>query len=313
MIQYAAVVLAAMSAANGIASSGYAKPAAAGPVKERHGGWMARSANPKHAWLYVAGYDNNVINIYDLDKFGLPRVGSITQGITNPDGITLDSQGTLYVPDATAQAVSIYPAGAVAPTLTLSVPGRAECVAVDAAGNVYVGVRASTSGIAVFPPGQTTMSQYIASSLIQSPAEIAFDASGTLYITDDNTGVLVLPPGVSESVSSLGLSGLAPGATSGLALNPLTGEFYVSFSNTPTQVLEFAAGQQHAERERHLGWGPADFMTSGILHGHVYVFLPDGDSDVVYIYKSKLRGSPVALTTSSQSVQGLAFKPAGVP
>jgi hypothetical protein len=296
-----------MAATNG------AKAAGRHVLVDHHGGWMSRQANPKHSWLYVSGYDNNVINIYDLEKFGIPRVGSITQGITTPDGITLDNQGTLYVPNATAQTVTVYPAGAVAPILTLSVPGRAECAAVDASGDVYVGVRASTPGIAVYLPGQTTMSQYITGSLIQSPAQVVFDASGTLYITDDISGVLVLPPGPSQTVTSLGLSGLVPHSTSGIALNPLSGGFYVSSATIPPHVVEFAAGQTSPERKRKLNAGAADFMTSGMLRGELHVFVPDGDSNAVYILKSTLRGAAIVIATSSQSVQGLAYKPAGLP
>lgn len=216
-------------------------------------------------------------------------------------------------PNATAQTVTVYPAGSVAPVLTLSVPGRAECAAVDASGNVYVGVRAKTSGIAVYPPGQTTMSQYITGSLIQSPAEDVFDASGTLYITDDVSGVLVLPPGPSQTVTSLGLSGLVPNGTSGIALNPLSGGFYVSSATIPPHVVEFAPGQTGPERKRKLNAGAADFMTSGMLRGQLRVFVPDGDSNSVTILKSTLRGAPIGLATASQSVQGLAFKPPGMP
>jgi hypothetical protein len=313
MIRSTALVFASVVVLSGFAAANASESTARHAVAQRDRGWMSRDANPKHAWLYVSGYDNDVINIYDLNRFGTPHLGSITQGVTNPGGITLDSQGTLYVPNTTAQTVTVYPAGATTPTLTLSTPGRAQGAAVDSVGNVYVCVRGSNPGIAVYPPRQTTMSQFITSSLIQNPNQLVFDSAGTLYIVDDNAGVSVLPPGPSENVTSLNLNGLLPGSTSGIALNPLSGGFYISFSKAQYHLLEYAAGQQDPERKRRIHSGSADFMTSGLLHRSVRVFVPDGGSNVVYIFKSTLRGTPAEITTASQSVQGLAFKPPGMP
>src|SRR3984957_20828232 len=64
---------------------------------QRYGGWMARNANPKHGWMYVARGTSSVIAIYDLaSPFGPRLIGKITQGLTNPSGLAVDARGTLY-------------------------------------------------------------------------------------------------------------------------------------------------------------------------------------------------------------------------
>jgi DNA-binding beta-propeller fold protein YncE len=90
-------------------------------------GWMARDANPAHPWPYVASFagnfsdpKNSVVSIYDIGKVGFPNIGSITQGLDRPVGIVLDPGGTLYVTNITDGTVTIYPLGAVQPSLTLS-------------------------------------------------------------------------------------------------------------------------------------------------------------------------------------------------
>src|ERR1700722_13059127 len=89
-------------------------------VTQLHGGWMAKDANPKHAWIYVSGTNTNNVLIYDLAKFGTPQIGEITTGINGPRGLFLDPAGTLYVANIGSGTVTIYPAGATTPSLTLS-------------------------------------------------------------------------------------------------------------------------------------------------------------------------------------------------
>jgi hypothetical protein len=84
------------------------------------GGWMSANANPKHAWLYVGGQNNATVGIYDMGKLGFPLIGTITQGLGQVEGLTIDGQGTLYVANVNTATVTIYPAGSVTPSLTLS-------------------------------------------------------------------------------------------------------------------------------------------------------------------------------------------------
>jgi hypothetical protein len=81
--------------------------------------------NSRHPWLYVSGRYDNVAFIYDLGQFGAPEIGRINKGISDAIGMVVDGHGTLYIANANRPRtggtgfVSIYPAGAMRPSLTL--------------------------------------------------------------------------------------------------------------------------------------------------------------------------------------------------
>jgi DNA-binding beta-propeller fold protein YncE len=171
----------------GSAVGGAVHPTHGPSAAQKHRAWWARDANPNHAWLYVNGEDNNVVYIHDLDKLGFPEIGRITDGVSKPFGMTVDAQGTLYLVNQNGAGsapgnVTIYPAGATSPSLTVS-DGlvNPQGVAVDASGNVYVTNRGPSPGIAVYAPGQTALSQYITDPLLSRPIQDTFDAAGNLY------------------------------------------------------------------------------------------------------------------------------------
>ncbi len=277
------------------------------------GGWFAPNAESKHPWLYVGSDRNSVITAYDLGIVGAPLVRKITDGINSPGGIAVDANGTLYVPNQHGGNVTVYLPTSNEPATTLTGVNEPQSVAVDAAGDVFVCNRGNQPGIYVFPAGQTQPSEHITSSLIQVPNQIEFDGTGTLYISDDNTGISILPPGPSQTVISLGLQGLHA-QTSGMAIDPADGSLFVSNAvETPYYIQRYAAGQQHPEAQLELGFGGLDFLAVGTIHGHKHVFVPDSQGDFIYVLKPGLSGNPGVITTASGYVAvGVAFKPAGV-
>jgi DNA-binding beta-propeller fold protein YncE len=275
---------------------------------QRHGGWMARDANPKHAWLYVGGYNNNVILIYDLAKFGTPEIGQISNGLNNPGGMTLDSSGTLYVANQRGGNITIYPAGATSPSLTLS-QGLSQPVdvAVDTNGDVYVSNRANTPDIVIYPPGETVPSNTIMSNLIQIPTAVLFDATRNLYLADNVSGVSQLPFG-SQQFISLGLQGITD--ASGLALDALNANLFVSGANGNTLV--FALGDSKPRR-RLKGIANDDYLAIGTVGKHEYLFTPNSANNTVSVYLHTKNSPLTVLNTAANYLVGIAFKPAGVP
>jgi serine/threonine protein kinase, bacterial len=273
---------------------------------------VARDATGAHPWLYVGGFSNNVVAIYDLEKFGTPQIGTITNGINGPGGLAIDSQGTLYVANQSAGNVTIYPAGTIAPSLTLSQGLQSpQSVAVDSHGNVYVCNRGSAPAIVVYPPGQTTPSQTITSSLIQSLTQIAFDSAGDLYFGDSNTGVSKIPASSTTPVS-LNLQGLA--RTDGIARDPVNGNLYVgNFGNGKDEVLVYAPGNVNPVRTLNHSDG-ADLFDIGRMQNTEYLFAPDSYINVVHVFKHG-RSNPVATISvaAAHYPVGLAFKHAGIP
>jgi hypothetical protein len=98
------------------------------------------------------------------------------------------------VANSRGPSVTVYPAGASSPALTIS-SGLAQPVDVttDNVGNVYVADRGNPPSIVAYPPAQTTPSQVFTSPLIQVPAQIFLDAAGDLYFSDCTTGVGEIP------------------------------------------------------------------------------------------------------------------------
>jgi len=279
-------------------------------------GWMARDADPKHAWMYVASGLSNPILIYDLNSpVGPRKVGEITDGLTRPGGIAVDAAGTLYAPNFNqgepGGTVTIYPAGATSPSLTLSqglsVPLD---VAVDASGNVYVVNRGTPPSIVVFPPGQTTPSETITSSLMQLPNQMVFDSAQNLFFTDDVAGVLEVPHGTQQPVS-LNLQGL--GDPQGLAFDPLTGNLFVSDLQF-NKVFVYAPNNENAIRTVKIGFNSC-FLSNGTIKNGEYLFVPDcRTSGTVWVFKHNA-DKPITSWSFDTGIGAccLAFKPAGVP
>ncbi len=277
---------------------------------------MARDANPKHPWMYVASGLSNPILIYDLaSPFGPRKIGEITDGLTKPGGIAVDSQGTLYAPNYNegnpGGTVTIYPAGATSPSLTLSqglsVPID---VAVDASGNVYVMNRGTSPNIVVFPPGQTTPTETITSSLIQSPNQMVFDSAQNLFFTDDNGGVSEIPYGTQQPVS-LNLQGLE--RPQGLAFDPLTGNLFVADLDL-NKVLVYAPNNENAVRKMKIPFNSC-FLANGTLKDGQYIFVPDcRTSGTVLVLKHNAKRPKTSWNFNTGiGACCLAFKPAGVP
>jgi sugar lactone lactonase YvrE len=266
----------------------------------------------RHPWLYVSSDRNNVVTAYDLGIVGAPPVRTITQGIKTPGGIALDASGNLYVANEGGN-VTVYSPKANTPMLTIAGINRPQDVAIDAAANVWVCNRGGQPGIYEFPPGQTTPSEHITGSLIQTPNQMAFDASGTLYIGDDSTGVYYLSPGA-QTVATLNLQGFQK-EESGLAIDPVDGSLFLSNAvEGPYYVTRFAPGATMPEAKRGLSFGGLDFLAVGAIRGHEHLFVPDSLGDVIYVFKPGLNGNPGVITTASGDVAvGVAFKPADVP
>ena len=248
----------------------------------QRGSWMARTANPKHPWIYVSGFDSNNVLIYDLSEFGVPQIGAITTGIEGPRDITLDAAGNLYVANTSGGNVAIYPPGATTPGIVLTQGLHAPvCATVDAQGNVWVMNQGNPAGIVVFPPGQTTPSKTITSPLIKSPQQLAFDAKGNAIFGDDETGVSEIRAGTT-TVVSLHLKDLPTGATEGIVIDPHRRSVFVSFGYLTNHINMYLRG--HRKPLRSLSAPTADGLAGGYFMRHNVVFIPASQTGSVTAY-----------------------------
>jgi sugar lactone lactonase YvrE len=274
-------------------------------------GWMAKTANPKHPWMYVSGTNSHNVLVYDLAKFGAPQIGSITSGINGPRGLFVDEAGNLYVANQGGANVALYSPGATTPSLVLS-QGLSQPVsaAVDPQGNVWVTNEGSQPSIVVYPPGGTTPSETITDPLIKIPQQITFDPSGNAYFADNSTGVSEILAGTTQPVS-LQLERLAAGSSNGMAIDPHDGTLFVSFGNVINQVNVYGAG--HRKPRRILSAPSADGLAIATIGRQEDLFVPASQLSTVVVFRTHGDAPIGQFAVNTQYTRSVAVKAAGVP
>jgi hypothetical protein len=166
--------------------------------------------------LYVANYGADSISIFGSGANGWPSLGTLAgpaTGLSNPEGVVLDSAGDVYVANSSANTITEYPAGAsgnAAPVATIGGPAadldNPRFLAIDSAGNLYA-VNALSNSITEYAPdlyGGFVLTATIAGSAtgIDDPIGIAVDPNGRIYVSNagDNS-----------------LTGYAPGSNGNVA------------------------------------------------------------------------------------------------
>jgi DNA-binding beta-propeller fold protein YncE len=169
-------------------------------------GWMSPEAKTDSNAIYWGNYDTNTITIYSSKGVNGKELGQITTGLSNPERLFVDKNGSVYATNIGNNTVTAYKAGATTPFLTIStgIDGPTG-LTVDAAGTVYV-ANVNTDTITEYPKGKTAPS-------------ITIDASAEYLATDANDNLYAAEyPNVekyakgSSSGTSLGLSIGSPGA-----------------------------------------------------------------------------------------------------
>ena len=135
------------------------------------------SVNSKSRLLYVSDELNNVIDIYSVTGFS--RVGQISNGIEDPEGIATDKNGNLYVANFFNGTVTIYKRNTTSPSLTLIESHATEDVAVATNGYVLAGDGAG--GVDVFAPGATSPSTRLTNSGISSVFGVGVDGCEKIF------------------------------------------------------------------------------------------------------------------------------------
>lgn len=220
-------VLIAVLAAAGCSGTGTSTmtPAAPQAFERSHGRPMPA---PGKNFVYVADTYANTVYIFPARPAGANPVGSITTGVSGPQGLAIDASGNLYVGNPDNATVTIYPPGSTSPSLTLkqdlAVPAA---VAVDKKGNVWVSnEEGSNQGSVVeFPAGSASPSTVISGL---NPLGVAVDSRRNLYVEEENSSgavVAVYPHGATKPSKTFGQGNLIEPTGITIAAN---GDVYVS-------------------------------------------------------------------------------------
>lgn len=178
--------------------------------------------------------------------FGEATIQQIASGLIDPEFLTSDNAGNLYIADSDGTGnkprIIKIPPGCRASTCQSIVAsssngiGSALGIAVDGAGNIYIS-DASTNQVDMIPPGCTTSAclQIIASQAngeIISPRQLAVDTNGDVFIADlDNNRVVEVPIGCTSKTCQIPM-GTGLNIVFGVAVDPAGNVFISHFGDS---------------------------------------------------------------------------------
>ncbi|MFY9738138.1 MAG: hypothetical protein WAK11_03705 [Candidatus Cybelea sp.] len=259
-------------------------------------GWpdAAKRAKPI---LFVSDLQGNVVRLYDPDRPNAPEEGTITDSVMNPQGLAVDSKGSLYVSNvgSTEEAITVYSPGKSKPRLTIQTSGYYG-IAVDSKGDIfatYVG-----GSVYAYKPGAKKPYESIGG--FDNPVGIAVDSKDNVWVSDDSANKVYMIPAGTKEVKDAGLVGL----NSPLGLSFGIGDtLYVgNFGNNVVTV--YAAGSKK----------PSITITKGItspnLNGVTAAdyFFQANQFGAVVGYK-KGQKTPFSTITGSADPLGIASSP----
>jgi serine/threonine-protein kinase len=158
-------------------------------------------------------------------------------GLSQPEGVSVDMGGTVYVADTLNNRVLALAAGSTTPAvLPLLGLNRPTGVTADNTGTVYV-TDAGNQRVLVLPAGSTTQTQLPFTDL-GDPTGITVDSSRTVYVTDTAKNRVVALPAGSDRQTELSFSGLNAPTGSVVTSN---GTIYVADGGN-NRILALATG-----------------------------------------------------------------------
>jgi len=188
----------------------------------------------------------NDVRIYRAEENGPNPLATISNGIENPPGACVDSQGTLYVTNEPSDSpgwVSEYPLGKTTPSVIIKdgINTPAFC-AIDAKGNLWV-TNIGLDDVAEYAEGEKKPHTVLTEGLT-FPDGIAIGRSGDLYI-----GNLEPPSGSNVQVFTPG--GKSPSRTItdgvtwpvGIAVDSNETLYVTNANYTQNNITEYRAGQ----------------------------------------------------------------------
>jgi sugar lactone lactonase YvrE len=210
--------------------------------------WVDRGGN-----LYVALSGQPQTQSGTVEEFkpgATTPFRTITSGISVPQNLIVDAQGTLYVDQVVDTTVQIleYPAGATSPKKTLEITDKGEPLAgglaLDEGGNLYVHaffVDDSPSRVFRFKAGKTA-AQDLGLVGLGDATGLTSDASGNLDVANAAGGISVYPPGQIKPVRKIALP--ARDSFAGFVATR-SGKLYVAQENaepSSSSLLEYPIG-----------------------------------------------------------------------
>ena len=297
--------------------------------------------------IYVADESASSVYVYPplASSTGLPNetpidtISGSDTGLISPYGIALDSTtGKIYVADALATSVFVYPALGKSVGLPDEIPlvtitgsktglSYPQGIALDSSGKIYV---ADTSSVFVYPagskgnavPSSATISTTMTTGL-GWPQGIALDSTGKIYVADDGPGasgpgsVFVYPAGSKANAApTASISGTNTGLSypQGVALDS-SSNIYVADEGAVSVFVYSAGSNGNVAPTTTISGSNTELDTpEGIVVDsslNIYV-ADDGDgscdgTESVYVYPVGSNGNAGPSATISGGNTGLCY------
>jgi serine/threonine-protein kinase len=149
------------------------------------------AAVDSHGMLYVANNGNSTVTEYPLGQTS-PSVTLSGNSLLFPNGIAVDKKGTVYVTSGATVGqcyVLVYPKGSSSPSAQIDGFDLPVGVAIDKAGNLYVG-DALQNVVWEVPRGSTTPNSLKLSGL-SDPTGVAIDPANNLWVSNDQNNTVL--------------------------------------------------------------------------------------------------------------------------
>ncbi|HEY1883310.1 MAG TPA: hypothetical protein VGG51_09770 [Candidatus Cybelea sp.] len=256
------------------------------------------------AKLYVSSYRLNYVAIYCAKGHNQAPIGKITNGISGPEGESVDAKGNLYITNTNGGTVTEYARGNSAPSFTYSGLDDPAGVAVDAKQNVYV-TSLSPPSLTVFAQESNTPKRKITNLVF--PIDVALDRAANVYVTTyaanfSNGEIIEYSPGSAQG-TNLGIVTKEPG---GIALDR-AGDIVTADQGLPG-VLVFAPGK--TQRKRMFAGNTLDPDPVRFSRKEKQVYVGDSVGNAVYVYAYPSGKLVDTITDGVDGPNGLALDPA---
>ena len=162
-------------------------------------GWLSPAARAGSHVISSGSYDDSTITIYPWKGINPQPIGTITNGLTNPERLFVDKRHNLYASsEGSTTSIVMYKPGSSSPSLIITngvdFPTG---VTVGADGTVY-SANTSSGTVTEYPKGKTSPSLTITLNS-ETPENLAVDSHNNLYIQYEGgtmgSGVIEVPPG----------------------------------------------------------------------------------------------------------------------
>lgn len=274
--------------------------------------WMTPDKKKK-PYLYISDYGASALYVYKWPS--LTPVGTVTTGLSNPDGICNDKKGNIYVANNTGQSIVEYKHGGTSPIKTLSDPNYypVGCSVDTVTGNLAVSnIFATTGGggtVAVYTGAKGSPTLYTDSQL-SSVYFVGYDNKGNLFADGFNPGgtfqLAELPKG-SGTFTNITLTGGSitfPGNIRWDGSHVAVGD--QEYGGGAASAIVQTTGAGGAITGTTVLGSAIDVVGFSIYKGNTAIG-PDAGNLVTYLYKYPAGGSPTNTVSGSSSPYGSAI------